>query len=322
MVMNAYVVMIGCGLGAILMAAICHAYFYAPIYELKRRATRDNLLLRRLIKVSHYQKTGRVFFTTLTGILAISAIIAAARELSPIVAFGVIVVFILLLRYVLRKNSRLMVKLASAIAQYIVPVLVKLDPLAQKLPSRKKLELTKIYEKEDLKDVIQLQKKASNNRIPISELNNALHALDFGFKKIKDYMVSHKDIQFVTTKEPIGPILLSELHKSGFECFPVQGNSKHEIVGMLHMDDLAQHTTGGVVSDVMDTKVLYVPEDQNLEYVLHAFNQTGRQLFVVIDTHEKITGLISVSDVIEQILGHSITGDFENYDDPSAVAHS
>jgi CBS domain containing-hemolysin-like protein len=190
------------------------------------------------------------------------------------------------------------------------------------VPSRRraKTHTTAIYEKEDLKEFISHQRRARNNRIPEKELANVLQVLDFGDRKIKDLMVPREDVHFVTPKEPIGPILISELHKTGHTCFPVKGNGENQIVGMLHLQDLIAHTTGGTVADAMNKMVVYVNESEEPTQVLQAFEKSSQKVFLAVNNEEEITGLISVEDVLNNLFGDSLRTAFDSFEDVRAVA--
>jgi CBS domain containing-hemolysin-like protein len=327
MVMDAYGVIIVCGLGALLLRALEHAYFYLPQKEFKRRASQGNPLLRKLVRINEFGVSVRLFLGLAAYILLGIAIIRTGQRLSLLSALSVLALLAVLFRAAGSKNSRTILRLAAFIAPYFEMLLRYINPPVQAVSGiitkrRKNSIRTEIYEKDDLKALLRRQQKAVNNRIEPAELHAALRALELGTKKIRDYMVPHEEIEFVNAKEPIGPILLSELHRSGHRCFPVQGNSKHEVIGMLYLDDVIQHTEGGVVSSVMDPQPRYVRDDQNLEQVFDAFNKTNRGIFIVVDVREKVVGLITLLDVLEQVTGHSIESEFEDFHDPSAVAHS
>lgn len=323
--MNVYVALIICVAGTLMAQALLKAYFYLPKKELRRRVYTPKPEYRKLYMVSKYGTFARVFIVMVSFVFAATAVIVASRIFSPFVALLSLAVFFSSLRIVSSKNSAFAIWLAAAIAPYLAKLLHYLEPIAKAIKnispsSHKRHNNSDIYETEDLQDLIKIQQKASNNRIPQKELIAALNALEFGGKQIKDHMIPKAKIHFVTAKDPIGPILLSELHKTGFKYFPVRGNSENEAGGMLYLEDLAKHTEGGLVSQAMDPKVFYIHEDKPLEEVLQAFSKTGRHEFIVLDSQAQITGSITLKEVLEQMTGHSAKTDFDDYEDASAVA--
>lgn len=322
--MNAYAALFICVAGALLLKALERAYFHLPKKELKRNAIVSKPAFRKLQMVSKYGLTARLFLAPAGFVFGASAVIISSRIFDPFIALGALAVLLALLKIASSKGFGPINKLAAAIAPYLAKPLYYIDPLVRfinsLIPGRHKpYPSTRIYETEDLEDLIKLQQKAPNNRIAQNELSSALKALEFGAKQIKDHMVARDKLHFVSPKDPIGPILLSELHKTGFACFPVQGNSDNEIAGMLYLEDLAGYTKGGMVGDAMEQKVVYIREDKPLEEVLQAFSKTGRHDFMVLDPQAQITGMVNLKDVLEQMIGHSVKTDFEDYDDPSAV---
>ena len=315
-----------CCLAALLFAGFYRSYFYLPYRELKRRITRGGPVYGRLELVARHGKLGRVGMVIPSMLFATFGVIYISREFSSTNAVLLILIFWGLLYIFFTKTIPSVAQAAAAAAPYIYPVFQKIRPLTKyaKLPRRKndtKPIKTELYEKSDLRELLIRQKKAVNNRISEIDLDNALHAIDVRTKKIRDHMVMRKDVHFVNMKEPIGPILLSELHKSGFKCFPVQGNSKHEVVGMLYLDDLVNYTSGGLVTSAMDPKVYYVQEEKKLEQVLQAYTATGKSVFMVLNIREEVVGLITLADVLEELYGQSIYNDFDSYADTNKVAH-
>jgi CBS domain containing-hemolysin-like protein len=322
--MGEFTVLVACGLVALLLRGIHQAYFRLPTSELKRSSSRTKPSFRQLYAVARYGLTAHIFFGLLEFVFAGATVIILSRAFDPLTALVFLGVFLALWEIISRRRMALFESLAAKASPLVVQFLKVLEPLVdikKSLPLRRRYRVvTDIYEREDLRELIDRQRRAINNRIPEEDLESLLRVLESEAKKVKDIMVPRKNIKFVTPKDPIGPILLSELHKNGFSCFPVKGNSENEIVGMLPIEGLSDHTAGGTVADVMDKHVFYVRQDKGLEEVLKAFNKTGRRMFIVINEDEKIVGLITVKDVLERLLGQSLHTDFENFGDPKSVA--
>lgn len=312
--------------------ALMSAYFFLAPHELKRRSSRGKEVFQRLYLVAQYGSTARQFLEAIIVICIVSAVILVSQSQSFIAALGFALVLAILLAIVSRLRLRSMVHLAAWLAPYLVPLLHYVDVIKARfrqvlaiihVRSDNEPEIvTELYIREDLEHLLQLQKKALNNRIDVDELDRALNALDFSGKHIKGYMQPRKEVKFVTAKEPIGPILLSELHKTGQTTFPVRGNSRHEILGMLELRDLSGHDEGGTVADAMSKKAYFVRETEPLVQVLQAFSKTKADTFMVVNVREKIVGMISVDKVVEILLGHPVNTEFEEFDDISSVAHA
>src|SRR3990167_8528946 len=133
-------------------------------------------------------------------------------------------------------------------------------------------------------------------------------------------MTPRRAARIVSVKDSIGPVLMGELHDSGFSRFPVYQDKEDHIVGTLYIHDLVAVKTGGEVRNFMDKKVYYVHDQQTLNHVLQAFLKTKHHLFIVVNNFEDFVGVITIEDVLEQILGQPIIDEFDKYDDLREVA--
>ncbi len=77
-------------------------------------------------------------------------------------------------------------------------------------------------------------------------------------------------VKAVATDEPLGPVIMDELHASGFSRFPVFSGTPDAIVGTLYLRDLVQATHGGTIAKLMKPGVAYIHEDQSLHDALQA----------------------------------------------------
>jgi CBS domain containing-hemolysin-like protein len=188
-----------------------------------------------------------------------------------------------------------------------------LHPVLGRLTRQKKpvlMEHSHIYEKEDLLELLERQKRQADNRLSQDELNLTHGALTFGDKKVSDIMVPRKKVRMVSASEPIGPLLMDELHKSGLKRFPVvreiSRSNCPEIIGMVELNDLVEHAAKGKVKDLMKPEAVYVNEDQNLRQALAAFLKNQTHVLMVKNNFEEFVGTLAIEDLMEQILGQPI----------------
>jgi CBS domain containing-hemolysin-like protein len=207
----------------------------------------------------------------------------------------------------------------SWVMNYLKPVLRRLEGLSKPSPPSHA-----VYEQEDLVELLQAQAKNPENRIPEEDLKIAAGALMFGSQDVGGAMTPLRKVRIVHENEQVGPLLMDELHDSGFSRFPVtsEGGDKStpEIIGTLYIKDLISHTGSAHVRELMDKKVYYVNETAGLRDALNAFLKTHHHLFVVVNNFEEIVGVLSIEDVLERILGRQIVDEFDRYDDLRAVA--
>lgn len=179
---------------------------------------------------------------------------------------------------------------------------------------------TGLYEKQDLVDLLRQQKGQLDNRISKDELAIARNALSFGDKQVRDVMTPRRVMKTVSSGDSVGPVTMEELHKSGHSRFPVYEDKKDNFVGVLYMRDMVRARAGGLVKNLMEPRVYYVHDEGNIDEVLQAFIKTHHHMFLVVNSFEEVVGLITMEDVLEQIVGKPILDEFDQYDSPRAVA--
>ncbi|HVO86433.1 MAG TPA: CBS domain-containing protein [Candidatus Binatia bacterium] len=182
-----------------------------------------------------------------------------------------------------------------------------------------------VYEKEDLLEFLHDQNNQADNRISESELKMAFNALTFGDKKVGEVMTPLRQVKLVADTETIGPMLTDELYKTGFSRFPVvrEGTTRAanpQVIGTLYLKELIGYEGKSLVRELMDRKVFYINEVQSLRDALGAFIKTHHHMFIVVNNFEEVVGVLTIEDVLEQILGEKIVDEFDHYDDLRAVA--
>lgn len=154
------------------------------------------------------------------------------------------------------------------------------------------------------------------------ELRIAKHALSFGDRKVYDIMTPRSVIVSVKADDIVSTGLLDELHKSGHSRFPVMAKSGNEAVGLLYIKDLMDVKNHTQVAELMHKPVYFVNENRELDHVLQAFIRTKQHMFLAVNSFAEITGLVTIEDVVEQILGKPIIDEFDRYDSMRDVAEA
>lgn len=153
------------------------------------------------------------------------------------------------------------------------------------------------------------------------ELQLLKHALNYGDLNVRTVMTPRRVMAAVKAEEVLSPAVLDELHKSGHSRFPVFGeDDDNNVIGILYIRDLIELKANARVQDAMRTNVFYVNEERELDHVLKAFLRTKHHLFIVTNSFAEITGLITIEDVLERVIGRQIVDEFDEYHDLRAVA--
>lgn len=302
-------------------------YNYVPVKELKRQAQHGDPLAKVLYRAVAYGASLQLFLWLFIGVTAALSMILFTSVAPSWLAFLAIVGLLwygfawLPEGHLTSFGARVVMKVTPAIEwllNYLHPLFDRLIRFVRR--HRPVTFHTGLYEREDLLHLLEEQRAQPDSRIPHEELDILLHAVTFGDKVVSDILVPRRIVKMVSENETIGPVLINELHESGHSRFPVYKDKQDEVTGTLFLRDLLNVKQGGKVASHMHSKVVYVHEDHSLYQVLHAFLTTKHHLFIVVNSFEEYVGIVTIEDVLEQIIGHKIVDEFDNYDDLRAVA--
>ena len=100
--------------------------------------------------------------------------------------------------------------------------------------------------------------------------------------------------------------LMKEVVESGHSRFPVHGDNKDEILGILLAKDLLRGVVAdngpGNIRELLRPAVL-IPESKKLNLLLKEFRLSRNHMAIVVDEYGGVAGLVTIEDVLEQIVG-------------------
>ncbi|MGH8203220.1 MAG: HlyC/CorC family transporter [Steroidobacteraceae bacterium] len=123
---------------------------------------------------------------------------------------------------------------------------------------------------------------------------------------VRDIMVPRS--QMVVLERDSGPQeLLPAVIESGHSRFPVIGDDRDQIAGILHAKDLLRYFAEGEKGGWDIREVLrpasFVPESKRLNVLLKEFRASRNHMAIVVDEYGGVSGLVTIEDVIEEIVG-------------------
>ena len=127
---------------------------------------------------------------------------------------------------------------------------------------------------------------------------------ELGHTPIKEIMVPATDVVSVNIQTPINDTLkvFSEHH---FTRLPIYENKMDNVVGMVHQKDifvlLSKHEDKSL-KDII-RPIMFVPESMKVNQLLRGFRQKHMHIAIVLNEHGIVTGLITLEDVLEEIVG-------------------
>jgi magnesium and cobalt transporter len=140
--------------------------------------------------------------------------------------------------------------------------------------------------------------------------------------QVRDIMIPRAQMAVLERDWPLDQ-LLRETVASGHSRIPVIGDSRDEIVGILLAKDLLKFTVGipGLEPGTFDLRrmlrpAVFVPESKRVNLLLKDFRKGRNHMAIVADEYGGVAGLVTIEDVLEQIVG-DIADEF----DESESAH-
>ena len=315
-------------LGFVLIAIELRKSYHAlPKKELKYRASHGDALAEKLYRAATYDTTLDIFLW-LVIILSAAGSLVLFNRLAPAWLSFIAVVLLLWIAFAWlpkAKVSKLTVKLVVMITPLVATILNYFHPLAHRASRLNKAHSSKVvhtgvYDKAGLIELIDQQKTQPDNRINDQDLEIMARSIDLPATKVADVCLPWSKVKTIMPNDPVGPILLDELHKSQQHLVPVTSDkASKELIGILNLSKL-DISSKGLVSDHMDTTVYYLNEEDSLDYALKSFAVTNYPLFIVVDDKRNLRGVLTFNDIVEQLVGHIPGEDYEQFASIDAVA--
>jgi len=124
--------------------------------------------------------------------------------------------------------------------------------------------------------------------------------------RVKDVMIPRLQMITIEHNLPLNKII-PIVAQSGHSRFPVTGESKDEVLGIILAKDLlsygfSEHTEEFKIRTLLRPTV-FIPDSKRLNVLLQDFRLNRSHMAIVVDEYGRITGLVTIEDVLEQIVG-------------------
>ena len=160
-------------------------------------------------------------------------------------------------------------------------------------------------EPEDRDDLLELLRTAQKRKLIEQEALSMIEGvLQVSELRVRDITIPRSQMVVVPQDaeiETIFPLVAESAHSR----YPVIGEDRTEVIGILLVKDLLLHSLkdrSKIVRDVM-RPALFVPESKRLNVLLREFRATRSHMAIVVDEYGAAAGLVTIEDVLEQIVG-------------------
>jgi magnesium and cobalt transporter len=162
------------------------------------------------------------------------------------------------------------------------------------------------FEPKSGEDVIEILRVAHANKIidrdALEIMEGALHVSD---QQVREIMIPRSQMVMIRLDAGLDEVL-SIATESNHSRFPVMGDSTDDIKGILLAKDLLQVACkGGAGFNLVDfvRPANIIPESKRLNVLLRDFREKRYHMAVVIDEYGGVAGLVTIEDVLEEIVG-------------------
>ena len=175
-------------------------------------------------------------------------------------------------------------------------------------------------EPQDLDDLLEILREAKTNRLLDTDALSMIEGvLQVNQMQVRDIMIPRVQMVVVPNDAELDTILplVTEFNHSRY---PVIDGDRSKVVGILLAKDLLGHlskNTKLLVKDIMRPPYV-VPESKRLNVLLKELRTNGNHMTIVVDEYGQTAGLVSIEDVLEQIVG-DIEDEHDEHEDEAYI---
>jgi metal transporter CNNM len=285
--------------------------------ELKRKARHGDVIAERVYK---YRKNGNYLIVCLLlGNVAVISILTllldsqAGGLIAGLLTTALITIFAEILPQALfsRKGyalSRYFFWLLDIVFVILYPIAKPLSIMLNRFFGE---ELPTIYSREEITHLVEEHAHTKGSTIDVDESRIVSGALAYSRVLAKDAMTKMADTETVALDDEVDASLLIKLKNSGHSRFPVFDSQLGHYVGILYIKDILGEDLPQPVTRLYRDRIYDISDDSPLDTVLSRFIQTKSHLFLVLADDDIAVGIITLEDVIEEILNREIVDEFE-----------
>lgn len=172
-------------------------------------------------------------------------------------------------------------------------------------------------EPRDRNELVEILRDATERRLlDPNSLGMIEGILEVPELRVRDIMIPRSQMIVIEqdmSLEQILPVVITTVHSR----FPVIGENKDEVLGILLAKDLLNYAFDERkpfnIRDILRVAI-FVPESKRLDVLLQEFRINRNHMAVVVDEYGGVTGLVTIEDVLEQIVG-DIEDEYDTEDD-------
>ncbi len=297
--------------------------------SLERKIKLGNKQAKKVYKI---RKNGNLLLCTLLlGNVAVNSTLAiflgtiAPGLIAGLISTGLIVIFGEILpqavfsRFALTLGS----KTSWLVRIFIILLFPIAAPLAFVLDKMLGKELPTIWKKNEIKEIIKTHEDSERSTIDSDEEKFILGVLSFSDKTAESIMTPKTVVYFLDITIEITANLLNEIKSKAFTRIPVYSNTQDNIKGILYtkmLIGLRGDENKNVSDFCIEDKVLAIKDKMKLDNLFNLFINKKAHMAFIYNDFGTLLGIVTLEDVIEEILKTEIIDEADQIKDMQAFA--
>lgn len=242
-----------------------------------------------------------------------SGLIAGIVSTALIVVFGEIIPQALVSRYALLIGA----KIIWITKLFIFGLYPLAAPMAFLLDHILGDELPTVWSKAELQEIIKEHENSPHSELDRDEERIVIGALSFSEKTVRSVMTPQKAVYSLNVETLLDDTKLKEIRETGFTRIPVYLEYPGQMVGILYAKDLIGIPLNMYVKQLYKhNHQLRVGFEDSLDGVLNVFIKKRRHLAFVYDEFDNWLGIITLEDIVEEILQREVFDEEDDGKDP------
>ena len=178
-------------------------------------------------------------------------------------------------------------------------------------PSRSWIEkiAQNIYTPNSHEELLEVIETAAKNEILDKESKEMISgALNLSTMNVRDIMLPRSQMVTLVANAPFNN-MMSDIIASSHTRIPMFNDARDDVIGILHTKDVLKLVYENDSNDALNIQealrpAVFVPESKRLDTLLKEFKSSHNHLAIVVDEYGSIAGLITIEDILEEIVGN------------------
>lgn len=170
-------------------------------------------------------------------------------------------------------------------------------------------QLPTLYSHQELMQIVEEHADSEHSTLDADEKRIVQGALQFSHTTVREVMTDADKVVMYDITQRLTDSLLEEMNEAGYSRYPVYQGNRVNVVGILYVKDLIVEEDDVAIADTteaFETDILYVHANEKLDGVLGKMLKSKHHIAIVRNRNNKFLGVISLEDIIEEIIQFEI----------------